>query len=172
MSYPAFDDFPKERRLSPVTFKLYMHLQRDELDVVEPRQQLIVSEVPIAHRAVRLRRLERMAIKAEERKNYTGRTTHWEAGDAHRVACETLKLKDYWMRDARHTWAVRWARSGGSPQQGALQLGHKDATLFLKVYGVYYPTSTEREQWEQAAAKQDAAAMKTTPRTTKTRRSA
>ncbi len=41
MSFPAFEDFSKEIRLSRNIFRLYMHLQREVLDHREPRQCLI-----------------------------------------------------------------------------------------------------------------------------------
>ncbi len=79
----------------------------------------------------------------------------WFVADAHRDACAALKISDYTARDARHTWAVRMARAGTPPQQIAKQLGHKDATMVLKVYGLYFPSQAEREHWEKIAAAQD-----------------
>jgi integrase len=81
----------------------------------------------------------------------------WTASDSHRAACTALKLPSYWLRDARHTWAVRFARAGGSAAQGAEQLGHSDGgVLFLKVYSRYVPSLAEREQVERRAAANDA----------------
>lgn len=41
MSFPAFEDFAADRAVTQTVFRLYMHLQREALDHVEPRQQLI-----------------------------------------------------------------------------------------------------------------------------------
>jgi integrase len=71
------------------------------------------------------------------------------------VAAEPEIFGNYWMRDARHTYAVRAIRAGTPPDVVAKQLGHKDATLVLKVYGVYAPKSSERNHWEESAAKHD-----------------
>jgi integrase len=71
------------------------------------------------------------------------------------VAAEPAIFDNYWMRDARHTYAVRAIRAGTPPDVVARQLGHKDATLVLKVYGVYAPKSSERNHWEENTAKHD-----------------
>jgi integrase len=77
----------------------------------------------------------------------------WDASESHRntVKLDTINEVGYTMRDARHTYAVRAARGGTPPLVIAKQLGHKDATLVLKVYGVYFPDGQEREHWEQQA---------------------
>jgi hypothetical protein len=85
----------------------------------------------------------------------------WIANDAFTLAiaplveAEPKTFGNYWMRDARHTYAVRAIRAGTPPLVVAKQLGHVDATLVLKVYGVYAPTGAERDHWEQAASRQD-----------------
>lgn len=80
----------------------------------------------------------------------------WAAGKVHRVVCKALGLEGYWLRDARHTWAVRWARVNGSPAQAAEQLGHADGgVLFLSVYGRFRPTLGERVETEARAAARD-----------------
>ena len=84
----------------------------------------------------------------------------WEAGDAHRDACTGLKIDNYTMRDARHTWAVRAARAGMPAHQIGRQLGHRDGVLALKVYGIYLPSSEEREHWEKVATARDTARRK------------
>jgi integrase len=61
------------------------------------------------------------------------------------------------MRDARHTWAVRAARSGWPIEGVARQLGHVDGTLALKVYCRFVPQRVERDRWERMAAERDAA---------------
>lgn len=85
----------------------------------------------------------------------------WIANDAFNHAIAPLVesqpriFGDYWMRDGRHTYAVRAIKAGTPPHVVAMQLGHKDATLVNKVYGVYAPSSVERNHWEMAAAKRD-----------------
>lgn len=82
--------------------------------------------------------------------------TRFQARKVHHEACKSLGLHGYWMRDARHTWAVRFARAGGTPAQAAEQLGHADGgVLFLKVYGRYVPTLAERAAVEARADRRD-----------------
>jgi integrase len=72
--------------------------------------------------------------------------------DAHRAACQALGITNYWLRDARHSWAVRWAKLGGSAAEGAEQMGHSDGgVLFLSVYGRYVPSLAERQAVEDRA---------------------
>lgn len=71
--------------------------------------------------------------------------TRFQAGAAHRAACQALGIHGYWLRDARHTWAVRHFKAGGTAAQAAEQLGHRDGgVLALKVYGRYVPSLAER----------------------------
>lgn len=78
----------------------------------------------------------------------------WRLRDAHATACRALGITGYWLRDARHSWAVRFARAGGTPAQGAEQLGHTDGgVLFLRVYGAYVPTLAERQAVETRASR-------------------
>lgn len=87
--------------------------------------------------------------------------TRFAAGEQHRAACAALGIRGYWLRDARHTWAVRFARAGGSAAQGAEQLGHADGgVLFLKVYGRYVPSLAERASVERRATRQDGRARR------------
>ncbi len=62
----------------------------------------------------------------------------------HRKAIKALSLDSrYTMHDARHSFAVRWMRSNANPQDIASNLGHKDATLVLRIYGKYRPTAAD-----------------------------
>jgi integrase len=85
----------------------------------------------------------------------------WVALDAFNAAIAPLVQRepkvfgDYWMRDGRHTYAVRAIKAGTPPKVVADQLGHVDPTLVLKVYGVYMPNSEERDRWERVAAAMD-----------------
>lgn len=81
----------------------------------------------------------------------------WATQEQHDLACKSMKVVDYTMRDARHSWAVRMARAGVPIEQISKQLGHKDAVMALKVYGVYAPTQAERDHWEQVATARDRA---------------
>lgn len=85
----------------------------------------------------------------------------WVAGDRHRSAiAELVKefpiYRGYWLRDSRHTYAVRAAKAGTPFELIAKQLGHKDASMVIKVYGKYAPRQDERAKWERIAAAQDA----------------
>jgi site-specific recombinase XerD len=93
----------------------------------------------------------------------------WAAGDEHRAAVERLgaaghrvfiewedRAKLYTMRDHRHTWAVRAARTGWPPAAIAEQLGHSDGgVLALNVYGKFAPKKEERDRWERQATARD-----------------
>lgn len=81
----------------------------------------------------------------------------WAAQEQHDAACKAREIEDYTMRDARHTWAVRMAQAGVPIEQISKQLGHKDAVMALKVYGVYVPSQRERDHWEQIATAKDLA---------------
>jgi integrase len=52
----------------------------------------------------------------------------------------------YTLHDARHSFAVRWMKRGVDPQLIANNLGHKDATLVLRIYGKYRPTLQDLER--------------------------
>ena len=86
----------------------------------------------------------------------------WAAQEAHDAACTARGVTNYTMRDARHTWAVRMAKAGVPIEQISKQLGHKDAVMALKVYGVYAPSQAERDHWEAVATARDAATTSAT----------
>lgn len=65
---------------------------------------------------------------------------HWH----HQTTCEALEIEDYTLRDARHSWAVRCRKRGGSLEEIASQLGHKNIYMAATVYGVFKPTIAER----------------------------
>jgi integrase len=94
----------------------------------------------------------------------------WIAADAFNSVVGKLAKKeprifgDYWMRDGRHTYAVRAVRAGTPPEVVATQLGHVDATLVNKVYGRYKPNSAERDHWERMATERDKAREGVMPR--------
>lgn len=61
--------------------------------------------------------------------------SRWRLSDEHRAACARLEIKNYWLRDARHSWAVRFDDLGGKAADGAEQLGHRDGgVLFQSLY--------------------------------------
>ena len=94
----------------------------------------------------------------------------WIAADVFNAVVRKLAKKeprifgDYWMRDGRHTYAVRAIRAGAPPEVVATQLGHADATLVTKVYGRYKPNGAERDHWEHMATERDKAREGVTPR--------
>lgn len=66
------------------------------------------------------------------------------AWEVHRSATKELGLPaDYTLHDSRHSFAVRWMKGGVDPQLIANNLGHKDATLVMRVYGKYRPTAMD-----------------------------
>jgi integrase len=98
----------------------------------------------------------------------------WLAQDEHNDAVAALvakgfrvfafdemgREKRYTMRDQRHTWAVRAARSGWPVEGIGRQLGHVNGVLALSVYGRFCPTSAERDKWEALATARDEAKEK------------
>jgi integrase len=64
--------------------------------------------------------------------------TYYRALSAHRAAVKALKLPEgYRMHDSRHSFAVRCMKGQIEPQRIAQNLGHRDATMVLRVYGKY-----------------------------------
>jgi integrase len=86
--------------------------------------------------------------------------SRWTASDKHREVCEAIGIENYWLRDARHTWAVRARQAGATEQFIANQLGHKTTAMVHKVYGRYSPNDAERLEWQRIAAAQDEAAAR------------
>jgi integrase len=84
--------------------------------------------------------------------------SRWHASKAHRIAVRAVKdpeIPHYPLYNARHHWAVRYAREGTPIQIIAAQLGHSDPALTLRVYGRFYPSSTDRDRWERVVAERD-----------------
>lgn len=79
-----------------------------------------------------------------------------DARASHQDACTALGVEDYTMRDSRHSYAVRALQAGTPALQVAKQLGHKDATMVNKVYGLYEPSQRDRSHWEAVATARDA----------------
>ncbi len=79
----------------------------------------------------------------------------WKASNVHRERLRALGLPLLRLHDARHHFAVRWVRAGVPAELVARQLGHRDATMVLKVYGRFAPQRIERDRWEAIAAKMD-----------------
>ncbi len=51
--------------------------------------------------------------------------------------------KEYRLHDARHSYAVRKMKAGAEPQLTANNLGHRDATMVLRVYGKHRPVASD-----------------------------
>lgn len=68
---------------------------------------------------------------------------HKAALIAHHEACASLGLRDSYLHDWRHTYAVNALKRKVSATVVASQLGHHDATLVLKNYGRYVPNIEE-----------------------------
>jgi integrase len=139
--------------------------------------KLRVRDVDVTHREIRAKgtkthnrdRVARVATwawryveramhgKTPETRLFGGIESAKAAREMHDETCERLGIEDYTNRDARHSFAVRAIKAGTPPVQVSKQLGHKDATMVVKVYGNYEPTQAERDHWEQIAAAKDAA---------------
>ena len=70
--------------------------------------------------------------------------SRYQAHYHHQEICESLDIQDYTLRDARHSWAVRCRKNGGSLEAIAEQLGHKSIMMAATVYAVFKPTLAER----------------------------
>lgn len=78
--------------------------------------------------------------------------TEREALDVLRATLRVLNLPEaYTLHDARHSFAVRWMKRGAQPQLIANNLGHKDASQVLKIYGKYRPTLLDMNERNWAA---------------------
>lgn len=71
--------------------------------------------------------------------------------EAHRKLVTSLGLPPVTLHDARHYFAVRLMRAGTPAEVVARQLGHRDATMVLRVYGRFAPSAHDRNRWEQMA---------------------
>ncbi|MBI2408227.1 MAG: tyrosine-type recombinase/integrase [Gemmatimonadetes bacterium] len=79
--------------------------------------------------------------------------TYEGARKAHRDALAATGLNpEYRMHDARHSIAVRWMKQGVEPQIIASNLGHRDASLVLKLYGRYQPRAEDLRRVRERGA--------------------
>lgn len=70
--------------------------------------------------------------------------TYPQARAEHKAALRALGLNPkYTMHDARHSFAVRWMKEGRDPQLIANNLGHRDASMVLRIYGKYRPKPSD-----------------------------
>jgi integrase len=58
-------------------------------------------------------------------------------------AAAAVGIADYRPHDHRHTWAVRAVQDGLPIQAVSHQLGHRDAVMTLRVYGVFTPSGAD-----------------------------
>jgi integrase len=56
------------------------------------------------------------------------------------------------MHYARHTYAVRAIRARAPFEVVRKQLGHKNTTMVIRVYGRFEPREDEMRNWEARAA--------------------
>lgn len=66
-----------------------------------------------------------------------------------RAACRQLGIEDYTMKDHRHTWAVQAFKDKLPIHAIYQQLGHRDATMALKVYGKHTVRAEDYEMDEE-----------------------
>jgi integrase len=78
----------------------------------------------------------------------------WRANDRHREACQVCGIADYWMRDARHSYAVRLAQAGMPMAQIAECLGNSVA-MVTGIYTVHAPAVSDMLGWERLAQARD-----------------
>jgi integrase len=70
--------------------------------------------------------------------------TYARARAGYKAALKTLGLNPrYTMHDARRRSAVRWMKEGCDPQLIANTLGHRDASMVLRIYGKYRPKAAD-----------------------------
>jgi integrase len=70
--------------------------------------------------------------------------TYAHARAEHKAALKALGLNPkYTMHDSRHSFAVRWMKEGQDPQLIANNLGHRDASMVLRIYGKYRPKPSD-----------------------------
>lgn len=70
--------------------------------------------------------------------------TYAQARAEHKASLKALGLNPkYTMHDARHSFAVRWMKEGRDPQLIANNLGHRDASMVLRIYGKYRPLPSD-----------------------------
>ena len=77
--------------------------------------------------------------------------TRYAASDEHRRLAKLLGLRPLPLRKARHHWAVRMLRAGAPIELVRQQMGHKDGTLVLRVYGRFLPRHEDMAKWEAVA---------------------
>jgi integrase len=82
---------------------------------------------------------------------------HWH----HKGACEALGIKDYTLRDARHSWAVRARKQGRSFEAIAEQLGNTVYQVST-VYAAFKLTLDERKATPRKARKSTQTATRKT----------
>jgi integrase len=76
--------------------------------------------------------------------------------EGHRIFIECDgKPKNYTLRDHRHTWAVRAARSGWPIGAISEVLGHSNTVLANKVYAKFITKKDERDRWEGKSHERD-----------------
>jgi len=75
------------------------------------------------------------------------------ARSAHRAALAATNLNpDYRMHDARHSIAVRWMKQGIPLEIIRANLGHRDGSLVLKLYGRYQPKAEDLRRVRERGA--------------------
>lgn len=83
------------------------------------------------------------------------RMNRWAPSEKHRAACKKLGIKNYTLKDARHTWAVRAIRNKASLEVIRRQLGHVNTVMANLVYAPFQPNEEEMTGWHASAEQQD-----------------
>ncbi len=81
----------------------------------------------------------------------------WTPTHVHDATIRELKppLPVIPLRNSRHHWAVRQARSGTPVAVIQAQLGHGSPMLTLGMYGRFLPQAEDRKAWERQASQRD-----------------
>lgn len=63
--------------------------------------------------------------------------------DRFHAAQKAVGIEGHRLHDLRHTYAVNALKKGYKPQVVAAQLGHKDASMVIRVYGRFVPDASD-----------------------------
>jgi len=100
------------------------------------------------------------ALGCDARAVTLGTIDRWKASDYHRERLRAFGLPALRLHDSRHHWAVENLRAGVPVELVARQLGHRDATMVLKVYGRFIPHDVEWAYWRERLAERQASSLR------------
>lgn len=101
-----------------------------------------------------------LRLKKDKRKGaWLIPVSRFQIADAVRAVTQQLRADapdleipaDFRPYDARHSWAARYVSAGVPLQVVATQLGHKDATMVIRLYGKYRANTSLLAEYESRA---------------------